>query len=439
LDLDVFVVGIAMLFVAAAMMGSALLAAVGATRVAGADRNDASTSHVASALSSAGVGPVVTTGVRLAFDRRAPALPVRSTMLGIGAAIVVLAGSLTFDASLGRLIRSPQRWGYGWDLTLDATAPEADEMITSLAGDADLSAVSLLETNFTLVKREGRTAGMRAYGLRRPSAVLGYALRSGLQPVGPDEVVIGPELARAGHVSIGDVIDVATCPCGFDPTTATTSPVRVVGIALFPEDDAGNFNDALGFSELGFARHVGDAETSRVAVRVSGGRAVVDVAQRLEQRFPGHVSFFSYPIRPGEVESLRGLRPFPPVLAVVAGLLGLAALANMLLTTQQRRRRELATLRGLGFTPRSIRRCGLWQSIGVTLVAATPAIVVGVLTGAAVWLAATRRIGVATDASTPVAWLVFGVLCAFVIASCLGLLTAARHARAPVAASLHDE
>ena len=197
-------------------------------------------------LSGVGFGPVSATGIRLAFDRRAPALPVRSTIIAVTAALAVLAGALTFSASLNRLETDHQRWGYGWDLMLDTTDADAEAFMTSLAGDADIDGVSLLQRNFTYVRTDGRVDGIRAYGLGTRSGHVGYAVIDGAQPDGSDEVVIGTGLAKAAHLSIGDVIAVAVCPCTGDEPDPKMTNVRIVGTALFPEADDGTFNTAVG-------------------------------------------------------------------------------------------------------------------------------------------------------------------------------------------------
>ncbi|HUP76714.1 MAG TPA: ABC transporter permease [Acidimicrobiales bacterium] len=421
------------------VVGAALLAAIPLTRGPRAGHPAVRASSVATALASAGVGPVATTGVRLAFDRRPPALPVRSALLGVSSAIVVLVGALTFTASLDRLETSPHRWGFGWDLMLDTTATGSDSFTEALATDHDLDGVSVLQDNFTLVQRGSEADGVHAYGLGTVVGFVGYALRSGVQPIGPDEVVIGPETARTYHLAIGDTTQVALCPCTGDSATTTMGSVRVVGIALFPEDDDGNFNNALGFSGPGFERHVGESSNSRVAVSIAADRNLEAVAQDLGRRFPGQLSQYSYPSRPGAVESLAGLRPFPRVLAAVASVLGIAALANMLVTTRQRRRRELATLRAIGLTRRQISGCVVWQSLSVTGLALAVGIPIGIVGGAGVWLATTRRSGVATDASRPLASITLWSFAALTTAVAIGIPIGLRTAHANVAKSLHDE
>ena len=62
----------------------------------------------------------------------------------------------------------------------------------------------------------GRVEGVRAYGIGARSGEVGYALVSGAQPDGSDEVVIGPALADKADLGVGDVVDVAVCPCTGD-------------------------------------------------------------------------------------------------------------------------------------------------------------------------------------------------------------------------------
>jgi hypothetical protein len=365
-------------------------------------------------------------------------LPVRSTVIGVGAALAVIVGALTFTSSLDRLENTPHRWGYGWDLLLDTTGDGKDQLVQALMADRDVASVSVVETNFTYIDRDA-PLGVRSYGLGTSSGTIGYALLSGLQPVGPDEVVVGPVVAKRLNLAVGDVTQVATCPCSGDPTTTTMTQVRVVGVSLFPEDDDGNFNDSLGFSDVGFQRHVGESATTQVAVKIAPGHNLSTVASDLGKRFPGQLSQFGFPAPPGEVTSLAGLRSFPRALSVLAALLALAALANMLVATRQRRRRELATLRSLGFTPQETRGSVIWQSVFVTAVAGAIGVALGVLGGAVVWLAATHGIGVATDARRPVAAIASSTLLTIVVAIALGFLIGSRVALTSVAQSLNDE
>ena len=101
-------------------------------------------------------GPVPTNGVRLALDRRAPALPVRSAIGGVAVAIVGAVAVVTFSASLDRLLATPDRWGFGWDLMLNFTADEVDAAAERLVDDERVSAAARWDGGFSYVDGAGR-------------------------------------------------------------------------------------------------------------------------------------------------------------------------------------------------------------------------------------------------------------------------------------------
>jgi ABC-type antimicrobial peptide transport system permease subunit len=111
----------------------------------------------------------------------------------------------------------------------------------------------------------------------------------------------------------------------------------------------------------------------------------------------------------------------------------------MLLSTRHRRRRELATLSSLGLTTRGLRNCVVWQSLGVVAVSAVLGIVAGVAGGAAIWIATTGGIGVATDVNRPLAVIGVWTSVALAAAVLLGTIAGARAARLDVAQSLRHE
>jgi hypothetical protein len=414
---------------------AATLGALAATRRAAARSRAQRAPALASSLAAGGTPPVVTTGVRLAFDRRPPALPVRSALVGVGAAVVVAVASMTFAASLDRLATHPARWGYGWDLQLDASPDNMARVVHELGANPDLAGVGIFSSNFTEI--DG--TGTRAYGLEDTRGAIGYALRSGKQPVAADEVVIGPRTARLDHLQVGDTVRLAVCPCGREGAKVRTSAVRVVGVALFPEDDAGNFDDALGFSGAGFARHVPEGDPPRLAVQLAPRRNLETVAAALAERYPGQLSRYSYPTRPGDVENLTDLRRFPIALALFTALLGLAALANVLVTTTRRRRAEFATLRTMGLTPRQTYTCVMWQSLSVAIAALIVGVPVGIVLGARFWAAVSSRVDVATDAARPLAALLVMTGAALLVAAGAGLTIGSRAARIRPAEALRRE
>ena len=113
-----------------------------------------------------GAGPVSATGVRLAFDRRPPALSVRSALGGATVAVLGMTAVLTFSASLDRLGSSPGRWGYPWDLMLNFTSAEVDRAADKLNGDETLAGVARWDSGFSYINGEG----VRRLGSRRCAA-----------------------------------------------------------------------------------------------------------------------------------------------------------------------------------------------------------------------------------------------------------------------------
>jgi hypothetical protein len=75
-------------------------------------------SRLASALNDAGCSPTLVTGVRMAVEpgRGGTAVPVRTSIVGVMLGVAVLAGTLTFGASLTHLLDSPRLYGVTWDL-----------------------------------------------------------------------------------------------------------------------------------------------------------------------------------------------------------------------------------------------------------------------------------------------------------------------------------
>jgi predicted lysophospholipase L1 biosynthesis ABC-type transport system permease subunit len=240
--------------------------------------------------------------------------------------------------------------------------------------------------------------GTRAFGLTPLRGQIGYALRSGRQPAAVDEVVLGPETADALGVTAGDVVDVA------GDATVAPAPVRVVGIAYFPEIEEGDLTDGVGFFGSGFERHavVPDLfEASQVVVNLAPGNGVQETVIELTEHYPDAISGESLPTRPGGVANLTGVRRLPAAIAIFVVVLGLASLAHVLSTTVRRRRGELATLRCLGLTPRQIAGCIVWQSVTIGALALAIGTPLGLIAGRAAWWAATDPIGVGPDIVRP--------------------------------------
>ena len=390
-------------------------------------------SAMAAAIGRAGGGPVPANGVRLALDRRAPALPVRSAIGGVAVAVLGAVAVVTFSASLDRLLATPDRWGFGWDLMLNFTADEVDAAAERLVDDERISGAARWDGGFSYV--DG--AVVRAYGLTPLTGEVGFALRSGRQPVTPGEVVLGPATAERLGVDLGDRVEVAR-----EAQAADAAAAVVVGTALFPDDGEGSFAGAVGYFDTAFAEHAIAPdlfEASQVVVRLARGLDLDTTAASLDEDYPESVSGESLPIPPAEVSNLGSVRALPRWLAAFVAALGVASLVHVLVTTVRRRRGELATLRTLGITPQQTLSCIVWQAATVTAVGLAVGVPLGLIAGDAAWFAITDPTGLATDTDRPVLLYVTMGILALLISVIVALPSGQRAGRQRLADGLRAE
>ena len=430
--IDGWVVTVGFAAVAAVALGSAALSAWTMVRARSSSLQPTVPSVASTAARRLGAGPVAATGVRLAFDRRPPALPVRSALAGVTVAVLGVAAALSFSASLDRLVSSSDRWGYPWDLMLNFTSADVDRAADEVAGDEALAAVARWDSGFSYVNDEG----VRAFGLTPLRGDVGFSLRSGQQPARDDEIVLGPATAAHLAVNVGDRVGVAPGPDG-DPVT-----VHVVGIALFPEIDDGNLTDGIGYYGSAFATYatVPDPfEASQLVVRLAPDQDRDDFAAHLNDRFPEALSAESVPASPSSVANLQGVRGLPRWLAAFVVALGLGSLAHVLATTLAGRRHELATLRSLGLTPRQMIGCTVWQAVTIAATGLALGIPLGLIAGRSAWWAVAEPIGVSTDASRPIVGVIAVCAGALILASLLAVAISRRSNRRPSARALLAE
>lgn len=422
------------LAVVTVVVSAATLAAAWMTRSRSTTRTEPVPSKLAESVFRAGGGPVLSNGVRLAVDRRAPGLPVRSAVAGVALALAGVFGALTFSSSLGRLSATPERWGYGWDLLLNFTSSDIDSATEGIVADDRLTAVARWDAGLTFV--DG--SGVQAFGLTSVKGDVGYSLRSGRQPLSPAEVVLGSLIADRLGIDVGEQVTVAN-----SAGTAAATSMLVVGTGIFPDDGEGSFNDAIGFYGDAFAEQaiVPDLfEASQLVVRVAPGIDIQGLGRSLNEEYPGAVSSGdNLPFPPAEVANLTNIRSMPVWLAAFVVLLGVASLLHVLLVTVWRRRSELAVLRSIGLTPRQTAACLIWQALTITGIGLVVGVPLGLVIGNAAWFAVANPIGVATDSAPPLTTIGSAVLVSLGAAVLLAIVPGWRAARARPAESLRVE
>ncbi len=397
-DLDGAVLMLGPLLVAVVVIGAGLLGAWFARRVEAPARVRRPSTAV-TAVARSGASPAVVNGVGLALDRRTAAT---TPLPAIGGTIVAVVGAvavLIFVASLDRLVETPGRWGYAWDLTFDLTSETVEGASRSLAAADEIAAVARFDSGATIVAGES----VRANGLTPVHGEIGFALRDGRQPAGPGEAVVGPATAERLGIEIGDEIAVA-------PPESDSAPadLEVVGIALFPEVDEGDFTDGVGMVGEDFRAHASIPaafEASQVVARVAHGadpQAVVDRLGPEYQEFSANV----LPAPPTDIDTVSSVRTIPRWLLAFVALLGVASLVHGLHTTMTRRRLHLAMLRVMGMTRREIWGCCVVNALTITAVALVVGVPLGIAVGRLTWRAVAGSLDVAPDPLTSILTLV---------------------------------
>jgi len=415
--IDFWVVLVGFVLVAVLVWAAAAFAAWRIVRSTRASHEYERPSRSRAAVTRSGAGPTVATGVELAFDNRRPAIPSRSAVFGVTVAVMSVIAAVTFAASLDRMLASPARWGYSWQLELDFTSRDVEAAADKLAADPRFDEVARWDSGFSYV--DG--SAVRAWGLTPMRGDFTYTLRSGRQPTAENEVVLGPDTASDLHVGVGDEVSVAA-----DPTVAPKQ-VRVVGIALFPQIDVGDLTNGAGYDGSGFrsnAKIADQFDASAVVLGVAPGVDPDALAGQLIEQYGDDSSNVSTPAAPAGVGNLTGVRSLPRAIAIFVIVLGVASLAHALATTVRRRRHYLATLRSLGLTPRQTTACIVWQAIAIAAAALILGVPLGLILGRGAWWATADPIGVRTDISRPfgalglvcVGTVAMGIVLAFVVA-----------------------
>jgi ABC-type lipoprotein release transport system permease subunit len=359
-----------------------------------------------------------TVGIRLALQRGAgrTALPVLSTIAAAVVGVAALTGALVFSASLGHLLTSPALYGVTWQADVDNL--QNGTLNTAARGvgrDPQVTAWAAELVGVPLVIHGDQVTSLAAVGGRDAGSVL-PVLITGRLPRGAHEIVLGERTMAALGARIGTVLT-ATLP-GFNRREQLT----VVGVAVFP-----TLGDTIG---LGTGAEVTPAALDGLAppslqlppfdgllVRfrpgVSPSAGVAVLAARLQRLGPIAVEGQGPPVdllNFGEVQSM------PLLLGGSLGVLALATLAHLLITSVRRRRRDLAVLRTIGFTRAQVRSTVAWQAATLVTVALVIGVPVGIACGRLAWVIFARQIGILAVIDVPLPYLALLVAAAIALA-----------------------
>lgn len=333
-------------------------------------------------------------------------VPVRMSLIGAVLGVAGLVGSLSFSASLDRLVDTPARWGWDADFSI---ADVNDDIIAAAVADPRLDAVSDLYAAEATIG--GRPSD--AYAVRKRSGDTGWVLQQGRQPASPTEVVLGGKIARQLHARIGDEVVVG------DGMRFT-----VVGLGLGPASNLESMGTSALFTYEGLSTISTTSLFREALVRV---RPDADLDAVLADYSQYEIVERSLPNAVRDVSELGSL---PALLGAFLALLAAIALLHALVVTAGSRARDLAVLRALGATPAQSGLAILAMGITTAVIGIAGGLPIGYALARLLWGEVARSIGVEGDVAVP--WTTLPVLTGTVVAAAIiAAIPAIRAARQP--------
>jgi ABC-type antimicrobial peptide transport system permease subunit len=403
--------------------------------------------RLAERLSWAGVPLAAVTGVRFALDPGTgrSSVPVRSAMLGLAVAVAAVAGAGTFGANLLRLVSTPSLYGQDWNIAFEGqfgtiTPKQFNQLTGHVPGITGVTygVNGAITIGTTVVPAIGLAPGS---GPMTSSTVI-----TGHPPATAGQIALGGSVLRQLGLRVGETVTVGT-PSGthtmlitgsavfpffgqgsFTPTDAgqgaeTTAPV-LAPLANAANGSVGGYNFAL----VNFAP--GPARQANIA---AFQRAWSSFCATIQQN-----TCLVTDQRPNTVTNFAAIDATPEILAGVLAVLGLAVLAQFILASARRRRRDFALLKVLGMFRRELSAVAFWQVATVTAVALAVGVPLGIAGGRWAWQQFADQAGLPPDAITPlpVLWMIPATLA---VAALVALPPARSVARVPAAATLRSE
>jgi putative ABC transport system permease protein len=412
-----------------ALVGAVVLALLFLAMTAGAAAVVAGRRRTVTPLPSGGYAPLgrapsLLLGLGLAWrgPRSAGGVRTAATVVGLTVAVVGIVATVTFEASLKRLVDTPQRYGRTTDVAIvDAREPDVAELVA----DGRVAALDVVTTAPVTL---GDDAG--------PVQVLSVEHRKGALPIEtvagrpaavPGEIALGPRTADRLGVGVGDVVAAR-------PVAGPAQLLTVTGVVVY----RGKADDVLGEGGVVAPAQLRTLATGTSPFVNAYFLATPGRAEFLYRELSSRLEVYAT-TTPPEIRNLGDLLMLPELLAVVLAGVGGSAVVHVLLVAGRRHGRDLAVLAVLGATPRQV-RATLAVAAAATVL---PAVLVGVPLGLGVarvvWWEVATSTGVGGDVAAPVA-LLLGIIGLVLVGALVATVIPARRAvRTPPAAVLAGE
>jgi FtsX-like permease family/MacB-like periplasmic core domain len=362
-------------------------------------------SRVADGLARAGLSPAGTTGVRMAVQpgRGRTSTPIRVTVFGAALSIAALATAFTFGASFQHLFETPRLYGNDWSFTAGnpyISEKGAGQVLRILQADPNLGAIGEADIReFLQLGSPDHLVRVNAFAFKALRGRIGPTIQDGREPQALDEIALGAKTMRALGVSVGDRIRVSG---GRNAET-----MRVVGTAVLPVAFGPGLAEGATLTLDALRQFVPGAVANGFAARVLPGHDVDAEIAKLNQQLAPTGGNAQAPLEGTNLSSLRRIQSLPFLLAGLLGLAALATLAHTLVTSVRKRRRDFAVLKTLGFVRRQVSAAVAWQATTIGILAVAIGIPIGIALGRWGWNVFSSQVGVVPE---PVSPFVFALL-----------------------------
>ena len=423
-------------------------------------------STIARGAESLGLPVSALVGVRFALEpgRGRTEVPVRSTLIGMILAVTLLVSTLTFSSGLSTLVSHPSLYGWNWSYMLLPSGGVPPPALKLLSHDPDVAAWSGY-SGYASVQIEGQNVPIL---LGHPHAKVAPPILTGHGLDANNQIVLGSATLAELHKKVGDTVAVSYGSPKDAPIYIPPTSLLIVGTATFPAVGTSSFiadHTSMGtgalipvgteppaFHQATLAKDPNLNGPELVFVRLRAGvSAAAGYANALHIVAAADQTFAADPNGQGNVVSVRGVqRPAqivdyrsigstPVYLAAALALGAIVALSLTLVASVRRRRRDLALLKALGFTPRQLARVVSWQASVTALVGIIVGVPLGVLIGRQLWTLFARSINAVPDPTVPTFSVILVVLGSLIFANLVATVPGKIAARTSTALALRAE
>jgi hypothetical protein len=406
-------------------------------------------SVLARKAAAAGLPAPAVEGIRLAVEPGSGgrAVPVRSTLLGSIAAVAAVVAAVVFGASLTSLVSHPARYGWNWDVVIQAEGGYGSftpgSMARLIRGQPAVAGWS--EMAFTQLAVDGRS--IPVLGLRRDLGSVQPPTTSGRALSGPDQIELGRvTLAELGR-QVGDRVRIGSGQLARTVTIVGTVTLPSFGLATAEHVSLGRgamLPEATLLAIEGLTgQHPTSAATSRpafpsaVAIDLAPGTTATQRARlvdRIVSARPDQTPGGTYELRrdhamAAAIVNAQQMGGQPLALALGLAAAAMLSLALTVLGSVRRRRTELALLKTLGMTRGQVRSVIAWQTTFTLAVAVAIGGPLGVTGGRWAWRSFAGSLGVVPVTEVPALALALGLVALVVAGNLLASAPAAMAAR----------